>query len=424
MSSAATSRPERQHGNDAMTLYAYTARDRQRKSIRGEFEGRGQREVADYLLNQGLTPISITERRAAVQHFASLRRKLAGEPQLVDLVFFCRQMYSICKAGLALHRGVRTLAQSVRHPKLRGALNDMRRHLEEGRALSEAMSLHRDVFPPLMINLVRVGEHTGRLDQAFAELQRNLELEHETRRRIKAAMRYPMLVIIALGIAIGVVTLFVIPVFAGVFANFGSELPWMTRALMASSDWAQAWWPLVLAAILGGRTAMKSWVKTDRGAEWWGRLSLRLPLFGPVLLKATLARFCRTLAMCMRAGVVLDQAINAVAAASDNRHFALRLAAMRERIAQGEALTSAARHAALFTPLVMQMISTGEETGRLDEMLDEAGAFYEREVDYDVGMLGEYVEPILLVFVSALVLMLALGIFLPMWDLASVALNR
>lgn len=407
-----------------MTLYAYTARDRYRKSVRGELEGRGQGEVAEHLLNQGLTPITIAERRAAVQHFAALRRGLAGEPQLVDLIFFCRQMYSICKGGLALHRGVRTLAQSMRHPKLKSALVDMRRYLEEGRALSEAMSAQRGIFPPLMVNLVKVGEHTGRLDQAFAELQRNLELEHETRRRIKAAMRYPTLVVVALAIAMAVVTLFVIPVFAGVFANFGAELPWMTRALLATSNFAQVWWPAVLVAIAGGIAGMRSFLKTDRGAEWWGRWSLRVPLFGPVLLKATLARFSRTLAMCMRAGVVVDQAVNAVAAASDNRYFALRLGAMRERIAQGESLTGAARHAALFTPLVMQMISTGEETGRLDEMLDEAGAFYEREVDYEIGMLSEYVEPVLLVFVSGLVLMLALGIFLPMWDLASVALKH
>jgi MSHA biogenesis protein MshG len=407
-----------------MTVFAYTARDRQRNSIRGEVEGRGRDEVADFLLDQGLTPITIAERKVAGERFAALRRQLSGKPQLVDLIFFCRQMYSICKGGLALHRGMRTLAQSVRNPVLRGALIDMRRQIEEGRALSEAMSAHRTIFPALVINLVRVGEHTGRLEQAFSELQRNLELELETRRRMKAAMRYPILVLVALAVALSVVTLFVIPVFAGVFADFGAELPWMTRALMATSDFALAWWPFVLVSGVAAVAAARAWLRTDNGAVAWGRWSLNVPLLGPVLLKATLARFSRTLAMCMRSGIVLDQAVQAVAAASNNRHFALRLAAMRERIAQGESLTSAARYTALFTPLVMQMITTGEETGRLDEMLEEAGAFYEREVEYDVGMLGEYVEPVLLVCVSGLVLMLALGIFLPMWDLASVALRN
>jgi MSHA biogenesis protein MshG len=406
-----------------MSLFIYTARDRQRNAVRGEIEGRGRDEVADHLLDQGLTPITIFERKAGGESLALLRRRLSPGPQLVDLIFFCRQMFSICKGGLALHRGIRVLAQSVRNPALRAALSDVRRQIEEGRTLSEGMSAHRRIFPALMVNLVRVGENTGRLDQAFAELQRNLELEHETRRRMKAAMRYPILVIVALIIALSVVSLFVIPVFAGVFANFGAELPWMTRALMATSEWAISWWPYVIVVAVATVVSARSWLRTDRGAETWGRWSLGLPLFGQILLKATLARFSRTLAMCMRSGIVLDQGVQAVAAASNNRHFSMRLSAMRERIAQGESLTSAARHAALFTPLVMQMITTGEETGRLDEMLDECAGFYEREVDYDLSMLGEYVEPVLLVIVSALVLMLALGIFLPMWDLASVALS-
>ena len=407
-----------------MKSYVYTARDRQQKLTRGEVEGRNPQEVAAYLFKQSLTPISISERRAVVERFAALRRRLAGAPQLVDLIFFCHQMYSICKGGVALHRGIRSLAHSVRNPQLHKVLVDMRRQLDEGRPLSDAMRSQQGIFSRLMINLVRVGETTGRLDQAFAELKRNLELEHETRRRLKAAVRYPVLVITAIVLAIAVVMVFVVPAFAGVFASFGAELPWMTRVLITSSEWTLTWWPFLLGAVLLAILAVRSFLKTDYGAELWGRWSFKIPLLGEILLKVTLARFSRTMAMCLRAGIAIDQAVGAVAAASANRHFAVRLTGMRERIAQGESLTAAARYAALFTPLAMQMISTGEETGRLDEMLDEAGDFYEREVDYDVAMLGEYMEPLLLVVVSALVLMLALGIFLPMWDLAAVALRR
>ncbi len=407
-----------------MSVYLYSARDRQRNLVRGEMVGRGENEVANLLARQGLTPISISERRQTGQHLDAIRRRLAGKPGLPDLIFFCRQMYSVCRGGLALHRGLRMLAQSVRHPRLQTALAEMPRHLEEGRTLSDAMRAHTGIFSPLMINLVRVGESTGRLDQAFAELKRNLEFEHETERRIKAAVRYPILVIAALAIAVAVVTLFVIPVFANVFSNFGAELPWVTRTLLATSSFARDSWPIVVAVLVGATLGIRASLRTDQGAELWGRWSLKLPLIGPILLKATLARFSRTLAMCARAGIVLDQAILAVADASNNRHFALRLKAMRERVAQGESLTSAAASSHLFTPLAMQMISTGEETGQLDEMLDEAASYYEREVEYDVSRLGDYIEPVLLVFVSALVLMLALGIFLPMWDLASVALRR
>lgn len=290
--------------------------------------------------------------------------------------------------------------------------------------MSETMAAHRGVFPPLMINMVRVGEQTGRLDTVFGELQRNLEFEEGTRRQVKAALRYPTMVIISIAIALVVLNLFVIPAFAKVFANFNAELPLITRALIASSDWMRAWWPLLAGGLLALSVATRAFLKTARGAELWGRWSLRIPLVGEILLKAALSRFSRTLGMSLRAGIPLDQALQAVAGVSDNRYFALQIAAMHERIAQGRSLTLAARGTSLFTPLVMQMITTGEETGRLDEMLEEAADYYEREVAYDVKILGDYVEPLLLVFVSALVLMLALGIFLPMWDMAGVALRR
>jgi len=407
-----------------MGLFNYVARDQQRNSVSGEIEGRGLSEVAELLFDRGLTPIRIVERRARKRSGLSLHERLLGRPQLVDHVFFCRQMYSITKAGMPLNRGVRTLMESIRNPVLRHALGDVRRKIEEGRALSETMASHRDVFPPLMINMIRVGEQTGRLDRVFDELQRNLELEQVMQRQVKAALRYPGMVIAAIGIALVIVNLFVVPAFARVFANFGAELPLATRMLIASSEWTRAWWPHALASLVALVFGTRSYLKTPRGAELWGRWSLRIPLFGEILLKATMARFSRTLSMCLRAGVALDQALQTVAGVSSNRYFALQVAAMRDRISQGKSLTVAARGTDLFPPLVMQMIVTGEETGRLDEMLDEAADFYEREVAYDVKTLGDYIEPVLLIIVSAMVLTLALGIFLPMWDMAEVAMRR
>lgn len=407
-----------------MTLFSYVARDKQRNHVAGEVEGRGVGDVADVLFDRGLTPITIVERRARAGGWQALQKQLFGRPQLVDLIFFCRQMYSITKAGVPLHRGVRTLQDSIRHPVLQSVLGEIRRKIEEGRTLSETMAAHRSVFPALMVNMIRVGEHTGRLDRAFAELQRNLELEQTTRRQLQTALRYPLMVVAAILLAIVILNIFVIPTFARVFAGFGAELPLLTRVLIAGSAWTQAWWPHTLAAAGGAVWSARAFLRSPRGAEAWGRWQFRVPVLGDVLLKAAMGRFARTLAMCLRAGIAMDQALHAVAAASNNRFFALRVNEIRERIAQGKSLTAAGRASALFTPLVMQMIVTGEETGRLDEMLDEAADFYEREVGYDVKRLGDYVEPLLLVVVSALVLGLALGIFLPMWDLASVALAR
>jgi len=407
-----------------MANFSYVARDRQRNAVKGEIEGRGSAEVADLLFERGLTPIRITERRARSRNALNLHDRLFGKPQLVDHVFFCRQMFSITKAGVPLNRGLRTLVESMRNPVLKRVLGEVRRKVEEGRTLSETMAAHKGIFPPLMINMIRVGEQTGRLDRVFDELQRNLELEQATDRQVKAALRYPGMVISAIGIALVVVNLFVIPSFARVFANFGAELPLVTRILIGTSNWMRDWWPVLLAVLAGGFLGIRSWMRTPRGALTWGRWSLQIPIFGQILLKATMARFSRTLAMCLRAGVALDHALQTVAGVSSNRHFSTQIGAMRDRIAQGKSMTQAARGTEFFTPLVMQMITTGEETGRLDEMLDESADFYEREVAYDVKMMGDYIEPILLLIVSAMVLTLALGIFLPMWDMAEVALHR
>jgi MSHA biogenesis protein MshG len=406
-----------------MANFSYLARDANRNAVTGELEGRGSAEVADILVERGLTPVRIVARRARAHGGPSWQDRF-NRPQLVDHVFFCRQMYSITKAGIPLHRGLRSLAESIKNPVLKRALAEVRRKVEEGRTLSETLAAHRGVFPPLMINMIRVGEQTGRLDSVFHELQRNLEMEQTTERQVKTALRYPGFVVAAIVIAIVIVNLFVIPTFARMFANFGAELPLVTRALIGMSEWMQAAWPYLLAGAVGAWLGLRAWLATPQGAESWGRWSLRIPLFGPILLKATMSRFSRTLSMCLRAGVALDQALGTVAGVSGNRHFARQVAAMRDRIAQGKSLTFAARGSDFFPPLVMQMIATGEETGRLDEMLDEAADFYEREVAYDVKTLGDYVEPILLVVVSAMVLTLALGIFLPMWDMARVALRH
>lgn len=193
---------------------------------------------------------------------------------------------------------------------------------------------------------------------------------------------------------------------------------------MASSDWTVKWWPYCLAGVGAAFFGLRHYLKTPSGAEHWGRLSLRIPVMGPVLLKATLARFARTLAMCLRAGVPMDQALRVVSGATSNRYISLSLVEMRDRLGKGESLFAASRRAGIFTPLVLQMILTGEETGRLDEMLDEAADFYEREVTYGVKMLSDYLEPLLIVVVSGIVLVLALGIFMPMWDLAGAVLRN
>jgi MSHA biogenesis protein MshG len=267
--------------------------------------------------------------------------------------------------------------------------------------------------------MVRVGEETGRLDEAFKRITDYLELEKETRQRIKAAIRYPVFVFIAIGIAIGVINIFVIPVFADLFAKSNVPLPWQTRLLMATSNFFVAWWPVILGGLLGAAFGFRGYINTEKGRYWWDKNKLKIPIVGGILHRATLGRFARAFSMALTSGVPLVQAMTVVARSVDNEYIAEHILNMRNGIERGESLTRTATITNQFTPLVLQMLSVGEETGEVDNLLVEVADFYEREVDYDIKNLSASIEPILIIAVGIMVLILALGVFLPMWDLST-----
>ncbi|MBT0586872.1 type II secretion system F family protein [Alteromonas sp. SM 2104] len=336
---------------------------------------------------------------------------------LDDLVIFSRQLYSLTKAGIPILRSVGGLADSTTSLRMRIALRDVIEQLERGRSLSAAMHRHPEVFNQLFVSVVHVGENTGQLDKAFLQLAEYLEREQETRKQIKAATRYPTFVIVALVIALVVMNIFVIPVFAGMFSRFDAELPLMTRFLMGMSDFFINQWPYLVATILILFLGVRQYLKTEEGAFKWDRIKLKIPIVGSIVERSLLGRFARSFAMMLSAGVPLTTALNLVADAVNNRFMASKVLEMRRSIERGENLTRVAQASGLFTPLVMQMISVGEETGRVDELLGETASYYEREVDYDLKSLTSKIEPILIVIVAGMVLVLALGIFTPMWDM-------
>jgi MSHA biogenesis protein MshG len=244
------------------------------------------------------------------------------------------------------------------------------------------------------------------------------------REQVKAALRYPMFVIIAMAAALVVINLFVIPAFAKVFAGFGSELPLMTKILLTTSNFFVEWWPYMLVALVGGVFAFRSWVATQEGRYRWESIALRFPIAGKILHKAALARFARSFALGTRSGVPVMQALANSAQTVDNSYIARRIDAMRENVERGESVLRAAITTKIFTPIVLQMVAVGEESGALDEMMDEIGEMYQRDVEYELKTLGAQIEPILIVALGAMVLILALGVFLPMWDLGKVAFKR
>ena len=244
--------------------------------------------------------------------------------------------------------------------------------------------------------------------------------EKETRERIKAALRYPTFVIVAIAIAIAVINIWVIPAFAGLFAKAGVELPWQTKLLMATSECFVQWWGFLLTIIIGVLITAKIYVQTENGRYQWDRYKLKIPLAGDIIFRATLARFARSFSMGLKSGVPLIQSMVVVSRSVGNEYISEKILDMRSGIERGESLTRTAGLTKMFTPLVIQMLSVGEETGKVDDMMEEVAEYYDREVDYDIKNLSASIEPILIIAIGIMVLILALGVFLPMWDMAKV----
>lgn len=398
-----------------MATYSYTARDRQGQSVSGTLEAGSEAAAADMLLKRSHIPV-----RIQLQQDEPEKASLVWPWQrvsLADLIVFARQMYSLTKAGIPIIRAIVGLAESTSSKALNKVLFDLAEQLEKGRTLSAAMAQHPKMFSRLVVSLVHVGENTGRLDEAFLQLAGYFEQELETRKQIKQATRYPSFVLFAIVVAMVLMNILVIPQFAAMFARFGTELPWATRFLLASSDLFLNYWKLMLAALAGTVWALKLYVASAQGSYQWSYWKLRLPLMGSIIKRATLGRFSRSFAMMLRAGVPLTSALTLVSEAVDNDYMADKIREMRKNIERGESLLRVSVQSELFTPLVLQMLAVGEETGQVDDMLSEVASFYEREVAYDLKGLTAKIEPVLICIVAAMVLVLALGIFTPMWDM-------
>ena len=264
-----------------------------------------------------------------------------------------------------------------------------------------------------------IGEPTGTLDVAFQRLYEYLIMDQEVRDRVKSAVRYPIIVLIAVAIALTIITVFVIPNFGPIFRALGDNIPLPTRIIMGVSDFVIGFWPHILGALAVGAVATSRYIGTERGRLRWDRWKLRLPVVGIIVRNAAMSRITQSLAISISAGLPINQTLRTVSASIGNTWLGEKMSALSTDIERGESLSRTAAHSGLFTPLILQMIALGEETGALPELLDESSDYYKREVDYDLENLSAALEPILIVTVGAVVLILALGVFLPMWDMVA-----
>jgi len=413
-----------------MALYAYKGRSARGELVQGSLEGNDSGDVADQLFNRGVTPVDIQPAAAARAERASdkstplwpaLKKQ---KVEALDLMLFSRQMYTLLRSGVPIMRSLAGLQESTQNAAFASVLLDLREALDSGRELSIAMRRHPKVFSPFYVSMVQIGEMTGMLDEIFNRLYAHLEFEKQMSENIRGAIRYPMFVVLAMAAAITIVNIFVIPAFIKVFASFHAELPLLTRMLIGFSNFTVHYWPLLLALVFGAAMAFRTYTRTQGGRYKWDKYKLRIPIAGKIIFKGTLARFARSLALAFKSGIPIVQGLNVVGMVVDNEFMRSRIDQMRDGVERGESIMRTAVATGVFNPVVLQMIAVGEETGDMDGLMFEIAGMYEREVEYEVKTLSAQIEPIMIVALGIMVLILALGIFLPLWDLGKVALRR
>lgn len=409
-----------------MPFFAYKGRNARGDLVNGTLESASPGAAADQLFSTGITPLEIrpTSRPAGKPGEGWWQRLTAKPVRLMDLLLFSRQMYTLQKAGVPILRALAGLQKSTANRSFARALQEIRENLEGGRELSATLARMPHIFQPFYVAMVRVGESTGMLEEIFLRLFNHLDFERYMREQVRAAVRYPIIVVVVMSLALVIINIFVIPAFAKVFKGFKAELPLMTRMLIGFSDFMVAWWPVMLVALIAAVAGFTAWVSTARGRYAWDRFKLRIPVAGKIVLKATLARFARSLALATKSGVPIVDGLSMTAQVVENAYIAERIERMREGVERGESVLRTAMASGVFTPVVLQMIAVGEETGALDDLMREVADMYQRELEYELKNLSAQIEPILVVGLGILVLILALGVFLPIWDLGQAALKR
>jgi type IV pilus assembly protein PilC len=398
-----------------VATFTYKARTRQGEVLQDQMEATDRMSVASELRQQGLLVIDVKEQGVAQKDILEPFKKV----KLGDLVVFSRQFATMINAGLPIVRALYVLSEQTENPKLKEVVTAVRKDVEAGLALSEALEKHPKVFNRLYVEMVRAGETGGILDGVLLRVADQLEGDQELRRKVKSAMTYPTIVLILAILAASFMLIFIVPVFARMFEDLGGTLPLPTRIAMGLSDiLTSIWGVFVYAAMIGGVFGFLRWKNTENGRRIWGRVSLRIPFkIGDVIHKVALARFARTLGTLSAAGVPILQALEITATSSGNWVVESALFKTRDAVRQGVPIYKPLEGESVFPPMVTRMIAVGEETGDVDGMLTKIAEFYESEVDATVKALTSIIEPLMIVVVGGIVGGIIIAMYLPMFKI-------
>ncbi|MBI5970815.1 MAG: type II secretion system F family protein [Deltaproteobacteria bacterium] len=401
-----------------MPSYTYRARNKIGALVTGALDAPDMRGLEDALDRMGLIPVSAVPRGKALAR-SYLKRIFTTIPEH-EVILFSRQLSTLFGAGVPLTRALMTLERQAVSPRFGELVKKVREEVEAGGTLSSAISKHPRVFPEHYSHMIESGEAGGILEGVLDRLALLLEKNSENRAKVKSATLYPKIVVLFIVMAIVILMNFVVPQFAKLYSTFKIELPLPTRALIIFSNWFTSYWYLALAGAAGVYLMMKVWFSTAAGKKMLDGASLMTPVFGPIILKSLLSRFSRVLGSLYKSGVPILHALDIASRAVENTVISGEIKAMEADVRAGKGLSGPMSASAHFPPLVVQMVTVGEETGRLDLMLEKAAQYYDQEVDSAIRNLTTTLEPLLLVVVFGVVLFLALAIFLPMWDIIKV----
>ena len=396
--------------------YAYRVRTRDGKVVAGTMEADGEAAVASRLRAQNLVPVQITkEAKLTVKTELHL---LPEKVKLRDLAVFSRQFSTMITSGLSLLRTLNILAEQTENSLLAKTIGNVRDDVERGSSLSASMSKHPKVFNPLFVSMVRAGETGGQLDVVLNRVADNFEADYKLRSKIKSAMTYPVVVAGIAGILVTIMLLFVVPTFAKMFVGLGGELPLPTKILMSLSNSAKFLVPAGLFfSVVGFIVFKKARAANAELRLKWDTLKIKVPVFGDLFQKVAVSRFARTLALLLRAGVPVLQALDIVSEATGNEVLARAATDVKESVRSGESMSAPLSRHTVFPPMVVQMMAVGEDTGALDDMLDKISDFYDQEVESTTESLTALLEPVMIAVLGGIVGAMVIALYMPMFKI-------
>ena len=401
-----------------MPNYTYKARDKAGKLVTGVNLADNEKAVAQKLTENGLIPVSIKEEKAGGQKGGGFFGRFA-KVKLSDLQMFTKQLSVLQRAGIPFIMGLKALKEQSESPLLSGAISDITNDIEGGSSVSQALAKHPQIFDKLYVNLIKAGEQAGVLTDSLDRLARLQESEERMQMRIKAAVRYPIMVVVALVVGIALLVTMVVPAFAKIYQQMGTVLPLPTQILIGTYNvMKNYWWALILGGI-GSVFLFQRLLNTPWGRRFWDNLMLKVVVFGPLNIKITMSRFARTTAILMRSGIPILEVLDLVADIVNNIVVAEKVRNIRDEVNRGMGMAAPMKASGMFPPVVTQMVSVGEDTGKTDELLLHVADYYDAQADYTIDNLTSLIEPILLVFMGGAVLLVMLGVFLPMWNMGS-----